>query len=228
MSKIDPKILSRIKKCLALASSANEHEAAAALNKAREIMAEHGLDDEALKLAEVELERTRRPTKANRPPRWELALIDIISGTFAVEPIILGVDVGFAGIASRSTIAVYAFDMVRRIITRKRSDYIKQHLRRCKAGTKRARADHYCTGFVRGIEMEIICLVPERRECELSKKWLAETFTRTESVKARAPAATKSRSTSDDYWNGFDEGHKVKLHQGLAGGQVTEPERLSA
>ena len=40
---IDKALLAKIRKCLALARSANEHEAAAALAKARQLMEEHGV-----------------------------------------------------------------------------------------------------------------------------------------------------------------------------------------
>lgn len=43
MKKRD-ELLARIRKCLALAKSANEHEAAAALATARRLMDEHGVD----------------------------------------------------------------------------------------------------------------------------------------------------------------------------------------
>ena len=39
----DDKILDKIKKCLVLASSANEHEAAAALRQAQKLMEAHGI-----------------------------------------------------------------------------------------------------------------------------------------------------------------------------------------
>ena len=47
------KILDKIKKCLALASSANEHEAAAALRQAQKLMAQFGLTETDVTLADV-------------------------------------------------------------------------------------------------------------------------------------------------------------------------------
>lgn len=41
---VDPKILSKIKKCLALSASSNENEAAIALRQAQRLMAEFGGD----------------------------------------------------------------------------------------------------------------------------------------------------------------------------------------
>lgn len=46
-------LMAKIKKCLALAQSANEHEAALALEKARALMEEHGVSAEDLQLSDV-------------------------------------------------------------------------------------------------------------------------------------------------------------------------------
>lgn len=218
---IDRKILARIKKCLALSSSANEHEASAALAKAKEMMDTYGISDEELQLADVSMETTRRATSARRPPAWEVRLIHLISGTFAVEPVIDGQNVCFAGLNSRPVIATYAFAMVRRIIKRRRSDYLAKELRRCKLAIKRARADHFCTGFVRGIEVEIICMI-DHQECALAKAFVEQSFA-LDSVKPRAASTTRSRAVGDDYHRGFEEGSKVKLHRGLEGEAASDP-----
>lgn len=223
---IDPKILRRIKKCLALASSSNEHEAAAALAKARAIMDEHCVSESELLLADVEMKRTRRPTAGARPPEWEVILINLIAGAFAVEAVMMGRDIAFVGLGARPAVATYAFQMVKRIIARQRKDYVSQQLRRCKLATKRVRADYFCAGFVRGIEMEIICLVPEARTCALAKAWVAEHL-QVQTIRGRAPQATRSSAVSDDYWRGFDEGMKVKLHHGIHGAETAEPLRLA-
>lgn len=45
------KLLDRVRKCLALSKSSNEHEAAAALRQAQKIMAAHGIDEDEVGLA---------------------------------------------------------------------------------------------------------------------------------------------------------------------------------
>ena len=62
-------VLAKIRKCLALANSANEYEAAAALAKARALMEEHGLTDDDIALADVCQEQASRASKAARPWR---------------------------------------------------------------------------------------------------------------------------------------------------------------
>lgn len=48
MAELDPKILAKIKKCLALASSSNPNEAATALRQARALMEKHGVTSESI------------------------------------------------------------------------------------------------------------------------------------------------------------------------------------
>ncbi|MCC7097296.1 MAG: DUF2786 domain-containing protein [Thermomonas sp.] len=218
-------VLAKIRKCLALAASANEHEAAAALAKARELMDAHGVSESDVALAYVVEERVRRATAAQRPPQWEVNLIHVICGTFGVAPMLAGPEVVFAGTGAAPTVATYAFAMVRRILSGKRKAYIATELRRCKLATKRARADHYCRGFVRGIEIEMATLMSGPLQCPLGEQWLAEKYNGV-TVRARAPAATRSSRIHNDFMTGFDAGSEVKLHQGLGGRPAPEPSLL--
>ncbi len=215
-------VLKKIRKCLALAASANEHEAAAALAKARELMEAHNVSESDVALADVCEERVRRATSAARPPVWEANLIHVVADTFGVAPLLGCAEVIFAGTGAAPTVATYAFAMVRRILAAKRKAYIARELRRCKLATKRVRADHYCRGFVRGIETQMACLMSGPIACPLGEQWLAERYNGAP-VRARAPAATRSNRVHDDFVTGFDAGSKIRLHQGLDGRAATKP-----
>lgn len=217
-------ILAKIRKCLALAASANEHEAAAAFAKAREMMEAHGVSADDVALADVFEERARRATSAARPPLWETSLIFVVADTFGVAPLLATPDVIFAGTGAAPTIAKYAFAMVRRILKANRAAYIKNNLRRCKIATKRARADHYCYGFVQGIRAEMSALLTAPVKCPLGEQWLVQRYQRIATVKARMPQNTRSARTFNDYQNGKCAGGNVKLHQGLGGS--AQPERI--
>ena len=52
MSDIDPKILGKIKKCLALSGSSNPNEAATALRQAHALMAKHGVSTHEITMAD--------------------------------------------------------------------------------------------------------------------------------------------------------------------------------
>lgn len=207
-------ILKKIRKLLALSASANEHEAAAALAKAQALMEEHQLAESDVELADIETAAGRRRAAA-RPTTWEVNLMFVIAGVFGVEYYLDGPGtVRFVGVGANAEIAQYAWTTLYRLLIRQRAAYLKTKLRRCKAGTKRARADYFCKGWVSGVEIAVICLVPERRECPLAKQWIAENLS-LQSVAVRKPGNTKSRAIEDDYWNGHFEGEKVKLNHGL-------------
>lgn len=68
------KILSRIRKCLALAQSSEPHEAAAALRQAQKLMAQHGIDAVDIELSAVVEAYVPAGRSAQVPPRWLAAL----------------------------------------------------------------------------------------------------------------------------------------------------------
>lgn len=82
MSTPDTRIITKIKKCLALSESANPHEAAAAMRQAQKLMAQHNIDMAAVNRPEIiELGVSSRHS-VSRPKRWELALVAGIAQTF--------------------------------------------------------------------------------------------------------------------------------------------------
>lgn len=81
---IDKALLAKIRKCFALASSANEHEAAAALAKARALMEEHGITPEQLAMADV-AEASARASRTKTPPRWENYLCAAVRRALGVQ-----------------------------------------------------------------------------------------------------------------------------------------------
>ena len=65
---IDPKVLGKIKKCLALSSSDNPHEAAAAMRQAHALMAAHGVSAEQITMADIgEAHASSRTMARNKP-----------------------------------------------------------------------------------------------------------------------------------------------------------------
>lgn len=69
MQKDNEKIIDKIKKCLALSRSANEHEAEAALRQARKLMEAHGVTDLDIEAAEAQ-ERRRKAGAKTKPSNW--------------------------------------------------------------------------------------------------------------------------------------------------------------
>ncbi|MGE4302436.1 MAG: DUF2786 domain-containing protein [Novosphingobium sp.] len=219
---IDKAIFAKIRKCLALSKSANEHEAAAALAKARELMDQHGIDEAALELAEIE-EATARASRNVRPPLWENILSATVCHALAVTVFIdAHGDRTFIGRGPRAEVAGYAFAVLFRQLKKARAAYITSALRRCKPGRKRQRADVYCEGWAQAVLVKIRKLVPEPSPDEALERYLAVQHPGLVAVGARGAKMTRA---SNDYWNGVVAGHLVDLNAGV--GEAAKPLELT-
>lgn len=217
---IDKALLAKIRKCLALASSSNEHEAAAALAKARALMAEHGITDAQIAMAEIE-EATARASRTQRPPRWEGHLSSAVCRALNVVCFINVVgDRSFVGRGPAPEIATYAFTALFRRLKAARAEYIAQHLRRCKPGRKRQRAHIYCQAWAFAVVSAIEKLVPAQAEDALIGQYLEERHPELVTVKARS-AAIKGRGATDDFLRGHVAGCKVDLSSPIGGAAKT-------
>lgn len=83
MSNIDPKILAKIKKCLALASSSNPNEAATAMRQARALMEKHGVSGVEISMSDIGEARVESRTMSrDKPARWEVHLAAAVGQAF--------------------------------------------------------------------------------------------------------------------------------------------------
>jgi hypothetical protein len=148
----DEKILDKVKKCLALAASANEHEAAAALRQAQKLMEANGLTDADV-LASQASEAGVKAGAAVKPSSWEVGLATRIGTAFGCETIFragFGRIWVYIGAGAAPEVASYAFHVLLRQAKKARTDYIDTALRRVqKTAIKTRRADTFCEGWVR-------------------------------------------------------------------------------
>lgn len=211
---IDKALLAKIRKCLALSSSCNEHEAAAALAKARALMEEHGITDAMLEMAEVE-EATARASRTMRPPRWESILGQAVCRALGVVQFVDAIgDRTFVGRGPSAEIASYAFAALFRRLKAARAEYVKTKLRRCGPGRKRARADAFCEGWVLAVHEKIRALAPQRGEDEAVSQYLVERYPGLQTVTSRGAS---SKRTDNDRWRGYERGSCEELHSGVHG-----------
>ena len=144
-------IIAKIKKCLALAKSDNEHEAAVALRQAQRLMQQHGITDFDIEAADIQEEATKAGASSH-PARWECGLATRVAKAFDCEVFLAcGWPVGkwtFVGAAPAAEIARYAFEVMFRQVKRSRSSYIKTALKRCGPKSRTRRADLFCEGWV--------------------------------------------------------------------------------
>ena len=207
-------LLAKIRKCLALSKSSNEHEAAAALAMARRLMEEHGVDDAMLAMADIE-EAAARASRNQRPPRWESVLSRVICHALSVTAFINeDGDRCFVGRAPRPEVASYAFAVLFRQLKVARSAYIAKYLKRCRPGRKRQRADVFCEGWTSAVLVKVRELIPAPAEDEAVKQYLAVHYPNLTTIQSRVAKPTRA---ADDAWRGWNQGSAIELNVGLGG-----------
>ena len=169
------KALEKIKKCLALSKSANEHEAAQALKQAQALMRLHQIDDLELALADV----CEHSTKAAQSlPKWQWMLANLcfrafgcrcyLSPGYARESKLF-----FVGIGGRPELAAYAYEVLLRQLKKSRREFIAVELKRVRlAKNKTYRADMYCEGWVSAVRKQVQELAQSVAEKALLKQYM--------------------------------------------------------
>ena len=151
--------IEKIKKCLALSSSSNEHEAETALRQAQALMAKYGIDEDDMLAAGVS-EAHAKAGADKHPANWEAALAHKVADAFGCNIIFKsswhdGGRWAFIGCDPSPDIAMYAFQVLYRQLKRQRAEHIKTALKRCKTATKTRRADLFCEGWVHTVAGKI-------------------------------------------------------------------------
>jgi hypothetical protein len=75
-------IMRKIKKCLALSSSSEPNEAAAALRQAQKLMEKHGLTTMDVAVSEINETDVRSTAGSTKVPAWELKLMRLVAEAF--------------------------------------------------------------------------------------------------------------------------------------------------
>ena len=207
-------LLARIRKCMTLASSANEHEAAAALATAHRLMAEHGVDAVEMAMADVGEDRARG-TGARRPPQWEATLVHAVMRAITVDAVYVAGGIKFVGLTPAPEVAVYAFTALHRQCKRARTDYSRTQLKRCGPTRKRSRADAFCEGWAAAVWRAVAAIAPDEPLAPIVRQYLAERHQHLTTIETRSGAG--GQVGWNDRARGREAGADVRLHHGVAG-----------
>ena len=224
---VDKSVLRRISKCLALSSSSVPGEAAAALEKARELMDKHGVDAQTLRLQNVQ-EAKVRSCSISRVPRWESRLVALIAQTFQCE-VLWQLGWSYAktadkrhghyvlmGLSGHVQLAEHAAAVLLRRLRKARMMY-KGH---------RLRAIAFCEGWVDGV---IACVRSFARDATTEK--IVKEY-KDKMHGELPPAKTKTSGTlpAGPYFAGVIEGGQERLFRPIqdAGGTAISYEAPSA
>lgn len=212
------RIIDKIKKCLALSRSANEHEAAAALRQAQKLMQQHRIEMSDVEMSTI-AESTIAASVKRSPPMWENNLMFDIAKAFGCDVIfgtrIIGrADWVFIGGASEVEVAKYAADVLARQAMGARRKYIDERLSRCKTKTKTARADAFCLGWVHAA-----CALLEKCERHPAiEKYMAQKHSGLTDLTARDRSKTAGARGNDDAYCGYQAGKSAQLHEAVGAG----------
>lgn len=217
--------LAKIKKCLALSRSANEHEAAAALRQAQALMREHGYSTDDVRMADVSERHVRARSSAIN--RWESLLASIVDDAFGCQHFnlmsydLLGGatlrrfrEVVFVGIGSAPEVATYAYDVLARQCAAARLGHVRSQPKSCKPITRTARGDRFAEGWALAVRALIERFAGTEQHQQLIESYMAGRHGDMKAAKVRN--TTVGRNVRDaDLHAGWDAGKKAQLAHGL-------------
>lgn len=220
------KIIAKIRKCLALSASSNEHEAAAALRQARKLMDAHGVSDLDVDAAAAN-ESKAKAGAMRTPPMWEAALASRIADAFGCSSVFHSGGWsrhgtwGVIGCGAAPEVAQYAFAVLLRQIKRARSEFIKAALKRCKTATKTRRADLFAGGWVRAVTAKIDDFAGNEQQAAAIAAYMAVTYPDVKTLGARDRNAGRCLRDYevDDLHAGHRAGRNAELNRGVGGAE---------
>lgn len=170
MSGIDPKILGKIKKCLALSGSSNPNEAATALRQAHALMEKHGVSAHEITMADIGEARAESKTMSrDKPAHWETRLAALVGKAFGCQIMVhrsvlpkgLGhVNEGhyiFVGLKQQAEVAAYTATVLMRKCKIARQQWLNENFAGIGVGIKGVKAkktrmaDMFAEGWVEAI-----------------------------------------------------------------------------
>lgn len=142
MESLDPKILAKIKKCLALAASDNPNEAATALRQAKAMMEKHGVSANQITMSEIGESTTKSHTMSrDKPAAWEVHLASMVGKAFGCKMMVgrslYRAGYGHAnegsyiyvGLKHQAEIAAYTASVLIRKCKKARANFISENLK---------------------------------------------------------------------------------------------------
>lgn len=215
------KIFDKIKKCLALSKSSNQHEAQAALRQAQKLMEAHNISESALLASSVGRTYTKAQAKA-RPNQWECNLAIVVAKAFGCDSLYSATPYGgywfFVGVNPAPEIAEYTMAVLLRQIMRDRKAFIATIHGNTKRARKTQMADIFCMGWVRSAGEAVHSMVRTKEQDNAIKAFYGDRE-ETEPLEVTDRLKDKKFSASDSnaYWSGKDIGSNVRLHNGVDG-----------
>lgn len=151
------KLLDKIKKCMALGKSPNEHEAAAALRQAQKLIQRHGVTEMELGAIGISRAKVLVPIQTSTKfPRYLNALLQVVKQACGVRPIItsevrlsdLSYVIYYYGPEHRTVMAEYAHTVLFSAMNKSWTQYLKD---RPYLKKERGVRSSYLLGWLEGV-----------------------------------------------------------------------------
>lgn len=215
---MDDNIIQKIKKLFALAKSTNENEAAAALKKAQELMAEYNITEHEIRLSDIKEIKKRMVTQSARPPLWSAYLMALIKDRFGLDLIIGGtetqVQVLFVGHHTRVEVGSYCYEILSKQLSAARKQYLTKLPKKIKRSTQIKRADLFCEGWINCVAGKVSKLAIPFQEKELITQFIAVNHKELVNSKVRE-VKNVSKYDRDSKFDGYVSGLGVNLNAGI-------------
>lgn len=223
--------LEKIRKCLALAGSSNPHEAARAVAQAQALMRQHGVSEKDVELADVA--EASAKTASVVATAWDSALARLVAGAFGCECFRLsGLHVVsglvrtecewiFVGIDGAPDVAVYAYSVLLRKVSKARRDHMAKQPKSCKPATKTARGDAFANGWVYGVSTEVQRFSGTDTHTAKIAAYTAQRWPKMTTLMSKDRVAGRN-VRPDSCRDGYAEGQKAKLHGAVGGASAAQ------
>lgn len=214
------KVLEKIKKCLALGESANEHEAAQAIRQAQILMKKYGISEMDVELSAV---TEKGVPVAATLPTWHQVLISQCAKAFGVKSYQYTqwglAEARFFGIGIKPELAAYAYEVLLRQLKKERREYIKTELKAVRLPrNKTARADQFCTGWVYAISRKVQEFAAEPAEEEVLARYKQQLGEMGKAPKRDVRGGSKA-TREQDLAAGVRKGREAQLYHAMDGGE---------
>jgi len=226
---MEQKLISKIKKLMELGKSPNANEAAAAMDKVRQLMEENEVSLQDILLSDIGEQAKKTFSKGTSLSRWENALINCICTQFGVEVVLDSefntntwkheMRILFIGEKSRVEVGSYVFEVTIRNIKAARNTFLTT-LKRFKKTNKTILADQFCEGFVAAIHRKVAVLSIPFQEKALIETYKDKRFGKLEMGKLREAKRTWTDRDYDSFSAGVRTGKDSQLTAGMNGSTV--------
>jgi hypothetical protein len=216
--------ISKIKKCLALGRSSNEHEAAAAMRQAQKLMEAFNVDATDVELSEVCEARAKAPMQT--AVVWDIELGFMISEAFGCKTFVsfsclpgqglfkpAARQRVFVGVGPSAEIATYTYDVLSRQCASARRAHIAKQ-KRCKQATKTARGDRFALHWVFAVKRLVHAFAGSEQRTHLLEAYIEREHPDLTEVKAKRRDLGR-HVRSEDSWAGAEAGSTVTLQSGV-------------